>query len=328
MSAREPLVSVVTPVYNGEPYLRECIESVLAQTYSSWDYTIVNNCSTDGSLEIAREYAARDPRIRVVDNERFVRVIENHNIAFRQISPASEYCKVVAADDWIFPECLERMVRVGEEHPRVLIVGAYALSGAVVEWSGVLRYPSTVVPGRDACRGRLLGGRSVFGNPSAVLFRSSIVRSREAFFNETNLHADTEVCYEFLQDGDFGFVHQVLTYRREREQSMTSLSRELNTYLPNKMAELVVYGPKYLSEEELERRIRAQLDEYYRYLGRRAFKRPGAKFWNYHREKLTALGHPMSRRRVAGNALRYALDLALNPKRSLGRLFRRLRRRP
>ena len=46
-SNQKPLVSIVTPVYNGELYLRECIDSVLAQSYENWDYTIVNNCSTD-----------------------------------------------------------------------------------------------------------------------------------------------------------------------------------------------------------------------------------------------------------------------------------------
>ncbi|HWG97207.1 MAG TPA: glycosyltransferase, partial [Nitrospira sp.] len=60
MNAHDPLVSIVTPVYNGEKYLAECIESILAQTFPRWDYTIVNNCSTDRSLEIAECYAQKD----------------------------------------------------------------------------------------------------------------------------------------------------------------------------------------------------------------------------------------------------------------------------
>src|SRR5882724_7298074 len=63
-NSSQPLISVVTPVYNGAEHLAECIESVLAQTYQNWDYTIVDNCSTDGSVEIARRYAAKDRRIR------------------------------------------------------------------------------------------------------------------------------------------------------------------------------------------------------------------------------------------------------------------------
>jgi glycosyltransferase involved in cell wall biosynthesis len=54
MSLNGPLVSILTPVYNGEKYLAECIRSVLAQTYQNWEYTIVNNCSTDKTLEIAK----------------------------------------------------------------------------------------------------------------------------------------------------------------------------------------------------------------------------------------------------------------------------------
>ncbi len=49
----QPLVGVVTPVYNGEDFLAQCIESVLGQTYEHYEYFIVNNCSTDRSLEIA-----------------------------------------------------------------------------------------------------------------------------------------------------------------------------------------------------------------------------------------------------------------------------------
>ena len=56
--SEQPLVNVVTPVYNGAEFIRECIESVLAQTYSNWEYIIVDNCSTDGTPDIAREYQA------------------------------------------------------------------------------------------------------------------------------------------------------------------------------------------------------------------------------------------------------------------------------
>lgn len=65
-----PVVSVVTPVYNGERHLAECLESVLAQRYPHWEHVIVDNASTDGSVDIARGYAARDARIRVVTASR------------------------------------------------------------------------------------------------------------------------------------------------------------------------------------------------------------------------------------------------------------------
>jgi len=83
----QPLVSVVTPVYNGADYIAECIESVLKQTYENWEYVIVDNRSTDDTLEIARGYEAREPRIRIVTPNVFVGVVESGNgrvLAFRR----------------------------------------------------------------------------------------------------------------------------------------------------------------------------------------------------------------------------------------------------
>src|SRR5271165_1069131 len=156
-TASQPLVSIVTPVYNEAGYLADCIESVLAQTYQNWDFTIIDNCSTDGSLEVALRYAAKDPRIRIHQNQQFLRVIPNHNVALRQISAESKYCKVVLGDDWIFPNCLEQMVAVAEAHPSVGIVGAYVLEGQRVACTG-LPYPSPLVCGREICRRHLLEG--------------------------------------------------------------------------------------------------------------------------------------------------------------------------
>jgi len=304
---------VVTPVYNGEAHLRECIESVLRQTYSNWEYTIVNNCSTDRTLEIATEYAQREPRIRLQNNQTFVRVIENHNIAFRQISPLSKYCKVVAADDWIFPECLEKMVDIAERHPSVAMVGAYQLCGRGVAWDGV-PYPSQVVAGRELCREKLLGGPYVFGTATTLMYRADIVRSRHAFFPESNLHGDSEVCYEFLENQDFGFVHQILTFCRVDEGSLTSFSERFNTYLPATLNELLRYGPRYLTSKEMERRLQEQRSEYRKYLGRQVFKRRDPTFWKYHRTKLTELGSPLRFWQLAIATLQVAAEAALNPK--------------
>src|SRR4029077_8305728 len=115
--SKQPLVSVVTPFYNTEAYLAECIESVLAQTYANWEYVLVNNLSTDASRSICERYARKDSRIRLLDNAQHLGQVDNFEGGLKQISPRSKYCKMVLADDWIFPECLERMVEVAESHP-------------------------------------------------------------------------------------------------------------------------------------------------------------------------------------------------------------------
>jgi glycosyltransferase involved in cell wall biosynthesis len=280
----EPLVSVVTPVYNGEKYLDQCIESVLGQTCGNWEYILVNNCSTDRSLDIMKRYARRDTRIRVHENRAFVSATENHDIAFRRMSPGSRYCKVVHADDWLFPECIERMVDVAERNPSVGIVGAYRLDGARVSLDG-LPYPSTVIPGRRICRTTLLGGPYVFGSPTSLLIRSEIIRKREPFYDERtfSIHADTAVCYDILLDWDFGFVHQVLTFTRRHQRARTVFAQEMNSYLGSSLLILKRYGPLCLSEEEYKRCFEKGLRTYYRFLARKILRRRGKEFWDFHR---------------------------------------------
>ena len=151
----------------------ECLESVLRQTYRHYEYIIVNNCSKDRSLDIALAYAKRDSRVRAHNNENFVGVIENHNIAFSLISPAAKYCKVVSADDIIFPESIRRLVDVGEMHPPAGISGSYQQSGKYLKWQG-FPYPRAVMPGRDICRQIFLGCNPAFGfgSPTSLLYRA------------------------------------------------------------------------------------------------------------------------------------------------------------
>jgi glycosyltransferase involved in cell wall biosynthesis len=317
-----PQVSIVTPVYNEAEYLADCIESVLAQTYQNWDYTIVDNCSTDGSIDIARRYAAKDRRIRIVENQYFLPAIRNHNVALRQLSPTSKYCKMVLGDDWIFPECLERMVAVAEEHPSVAIVGAYALEGRHVTWTG-LPYPARLVSGREMCREHFLARQYVFGTATSVLYRADLVRSHEPFYNEANIHADTEVCFALLNACDFGFVHQVLSFTRVRQQSLSSRSADLHTDLAGMLQLLVKYGPQYLTPTEVETCLNEHLANYYRVLGTCVLRgRRDKEFWGYHKAKLSESGIGFSRTRIALGILSRLSSAALDPKRTIGRLWK------
>ena len=319
---KQPLVSVVTPVYNEEKHLAECIESVLAQTYPNWEYVIVNNFSTDRSLLIAQRYAAQDARIRVCDNREFLQALSNMNNALRRISPESKYCKVVLGDDWIFPECITKMVELAEAHPSVAIVGAYRMQGATVSLDG-LPYPSTVTSGRDICRWTLLSRPYVFGSPTSILMRSDLVRAAESFYNESNIHGDSEVCFKLLTHWDFGFLHQVLTYTRVRENSLTSFSHRYNTYLPGILDRLVTFGPIFLSQEELSGRIKDQLASYYQYLADSVFAFREKEFWAYHRAKMQSAGYPLSLLRLLTAVCAKTIDCLLNPKRTVEGLLER-----
>lgn len=260
MSAQS-LVWVVTPVYNGERYLAECIESVLALTYDNWQYLVVDNCSTDRTAEIVRAYAARDARVRLHQYREFLPVIANWNRALRLIPSEAMYCKVVHADDTLLPECLERMVDVAERNPSVALVTSYALWGDEVRHQGV-PYPIEVVGGREICRATLLGKSYVFGSPSSLLLRAGDVRVRPAFYNAQNLHADTEVCFELLRDADLGFVHQILTRTRVHVEAMTSSSVRINTFHDAWLAIHLKYGGIYLDRGEYYRQLADRLRRY------------------------------------------------------------------
>jgi glycosyltransferase involved in cell wall biosynthesis len=312
----EPLVSIVTPVYNEAQHLAECIESILAQTYENWDYTIVDNCSTDGTEEIARRYAARDRRIRIHVNRQFLSVIPNHNVALRHISPGSKYCKVVLGDDWIFPNCLKQMVDVAEAHPSVGLVGAYALEGERVTLTG-LPVPSSLVCGREMGRRHLLEKLYVFGSANAVLYRADLVRGRDPFYNEANIHADTEACFALLKTSDFGFVNQVLTFTRVRPGSLNTTSQKLHTYFASMLQLLVTHAPDYLTREEREARLAGHLGEYYRFLGKSLMLGRDKQFWDYHRGALTAVGLSLNRVRLLKGLLGVLCNAALNPKNTM-----------
>lgn len=104
----EKLVSIVLPIYNGEKYMRESIDSVLAQTYQNWELLIIDDGSTDRTAEIATDYAARDPRIFYQKNPHNIRLPKTLNRGFSLARGA--YLTWTSDDNFYYPNALERMV--------------------------------------------------------------------------------------------------------------------------------------------------------------------------------------------------------------------------
>lgn len=106
------VISVIIPAYNAQAYLRECLESVLAQSFSDWEAIVVNDGSTDSTLDIALSYAALDPRIRVITTPNRGQSAAR-NAALDTV--AGEWITFLDSDDVLFPHSLERMMAASGE---------------------------------------------------------------------------------------------------------------------------------------------------------------------------------------------------------------------
>jgi len=124
-----PEVSVIIPVYNGEKYLSEAIESVIAQTYSDWEIIAVNDGSTDASLEILRNYEQQLPsKMHVINQENYgISIARNRAIARAK----GEYIAFLDCDDLWLPEKLEKQVEFfdSNKEPGLIYSDCYVIDG-------------------------------------------------------------------------------------------------------------------------------------------------------------------------------------------------------
>jgi hypothetical protein len=224
------------------------------------------------------------------------------------IDDAAKYCKMIESDNWIYPDCLEKMVAMAERDEEVAVVGSYYLQGVSVRGSG-LPYEDEIVSGRHICRMQLLGSFYFWGSPTCLLYRADVVRARRPFFNAHALHADRDVCYELLERSKFGFVHQLLSFLREGNESISTSIARYNPHLLSKFMDLHQYGPLYLTPKEFDKALRLHERLYYNYLGLSWFvRRDERAFWDHHERGLQVAGIVLRRRLLPWWGLRAIFD--------------------
>ena len=236
--ARQPLVSIGIPVRNGQKYIRETLDSLLAQTMTNLEVIICDNDSTDSTESICREYACRDPRVRYFRNERNLGPAGNHNRCFAHSK--GFYFKWHAHDDLIEPTFLEKCVAAMEKDPT--IANCHSLTKVVDENLKFLRTydfrAATDSPSASHRFGKLINvshkqhvGYEIFG-----LWRRA--QLAETPLEKADAHGDRILLVRMALRGRYYEVpEQLFLARAHANQSMAAKTNR------GRLAKLVGGGP-------------------------------------------------------------------------------------
>jgi glycosyltransferase involved in cell wall biosynthesis len=314
-------VSVVTPFFNSETTLEECIRSVLAQSHADFELVLADNQSTDGSSEVARDLAKGDSRVRYIHFAEHVDKTRNYNRALLQMSPLASYCKVVQADDYIYPSCLDELTKLALEHPSVGVVSARRIIHAnVVDPPESLSLPA-VSNGIDIARRVLTGEIYPFGSPTSVLYRADLVRARPDFYDEAQYLHDVDTIFELLRTSDFGFCPQVLTFTRRDSGSTYGRVTSYYPALLNQYIALRLRGRQFFSTGELRELLDSVGRHYYATMVRAIRREDRAALFEFHNRLLRDAGL----RWEAGRLIRAAMTVGSQAARNRLGIAARLR---
>lgn len=225
-NANTPLVAIGVPVYNGGPYLKECLDSISNQTYQNWECVIIDNQSKDDTNEIAREFVDQDPRFILIVNEDFVDQTTNWNISYQKSSDKAKYFKIVCADDWLFPAFLEKMVPILEADPSTGFCSSYRLDGDRVRCDGLDYYKGNYFDGKKILIKQLQYSLDITGSVNTLLFRKETLKKLEYYpeiFRPNTYHIDTILAYDVLAISNLGFAYNILSYTRRHNETYTNL---------------------------------------------------------------------------------------------------------
>lgn len=222
-------VSIVVPAYNNEAYIRQTVESVLAQTFRDFELVVADHSSTDRTWGILSDFAA-DPRVRLLTTPTGGGAEANWN----RVTEAArgELVKLVCGDDLLYPDMLARQVSALDAAGKGVVM--VATSRDIVDAAGrpVVRNVGLAglrgrVPGRQALRRSVRAGANVFGEPCCVLLRRDTLTAIGGWHGRPGYMIDQATYSRALLHGDLLAVPGPLAaFRISATQWSVHLARE------------------------------------------------------------------------------------------------------
>ena len=193
-------ILVFVPTYNSEKYLRQCLDSVLQQTFQDWQCVISDDASTDKSVEIAKEYEKKDTRFKVLTHEKNVGAANNWNRAKENNN--SFATKILCADDYIFHDSLAIQLNLLKRFNTSIVFS----ERKILFPSGRSLHPKLPKYGQslsfnEAFSLYIKSGRNIFGEPVAALFKTDSLISSKTFNSNFEFALDT-FCYAAIANNE------------------------------------------------------------------------------------------------------------------------------
>lgn len=286
-----PSVSVLVPVYNGERYLSECLDSILKQKYPDLEILIADDGSTDNSLEIIKAYATRDARIQWWKHPQNLGPAGSFNLCLQKAR--GDYIKFVCQDDiLVSAEAVRMMAEVLESNPDVTLVASAAYiidaqSRPVTERNRLGK--SQGIDGRRAIIRCLEQNANLIGEPSIAMFRRpQSSRGFDARFRQT---MDLEMWFYLLEQGRLYWIAQPLgAFRQHPAQQTETIRGTSNTDREGLVLLDIYYQKEWLRTSATQKMLYSQLRSLRRTRDRKAEQlksemqrllRPGSRlrFW-------------------------------------------------
>ena len=219
---QNPLVTVQMPVFNGACYLQDSVKSILAQTYTNFEFLIIDDGSTDNSLELLRSFEATDKRVKLISRKNRGLGATQHELC---TAAQGTYVAQLDQDDVAFPDRLARQVAYLIEHPDVVCVGtAYQIIDSRD------RLLTTLSPPTDDAEIQLLNlqGHCAILHPSAMMRKSALdtVGGYDAVFNTA---VDIDLWLRLGELGKLANMPDALVQYRLHENSASERVGEIQT---------------------------------------------------------------------------------------------------
>ena len=202
-------ILVFVPTYNSEKYLRQCLDSVLQQTFQDWQCVISDDASTDKSVEIAREYEKLDSRFKVLTHEKNVGAANNWNRAKENNN--SFATKILCADDYLLKDALKEQLDILQRNQTAIVFS----ERYIIFPSGKKLHPrlpkyASNISFNHAFKFYINLGRNIFGEPVTALFRTDLFVKSEGFYPKFEYSLDTSGYMAIARGHDVTFDNSVV----------------------------------------------------------------------------------------------------------------------